>query len=73
MVAYYAGESQLANHVFYHYVYESAPAGPARHLSDRSIRSMDRSEIFENSRTGPRSLQNLGPVRDLDFHFWSIT
>ena len=36
--------------------YETALAGPVRHLSDRSIRSMDRSEIFENSGTGPRSL-----------------
>ena len=31
-------------------------AGPVRHLSDRSIRSMDRSEIFDISGTGPRSL-----------------
>ena len=36
--------------------YETAPAGPVRHLSDRSIRSMDRSEIFDISGTGPRSL-----------------
>ena len=35
---------------------ETAPAGPVRHLSDRSIRSMDRSEIFDISGTGPRSL-----------------
>ena len=35
---------------------ESVPGGPVRRLSDRSIISMDRSEIFENSGTGPRSL-----------------
>ena len=36
--------------------HETAPAGPVRHLSDRSIRSMDRSQIFDISGTGPRSL-----------------
>ena len=49
-------EDRRGNTVQFDLTYETAPAGPVRHLSDRSIRSMDRSEIFDISGTGPRSL-----------------
>ena len=39
-------DTPLVRQKLMYLIYETALAGPVRHLSDRSIRSMDRSEIF---------------------------